>query len=72
MKIFFAALAAAGLAVAGVNLIATHDARAAGKSKNIYPPIICPVGTCNPAGSSKAKDASLCSPANCRKKTGPN
>lgn len=71
MRILFATLAAAGLAMAGVSLFAAHDANAAGKSLSLYPPITCPIGTCNPAGGPKAKDASYCSAANCRKKAGP-
>ncbi len=71
MRIFFATLAAAGLAMAGVSLFAAHDANAQGKSLGLNPLITCPVGTCNRVGGPKAKDASYCSAANCRKKAIP-
>ena len=71
MRILFATLAAAGLAMAGVSLFAAHDAQAAGKSKSLYPRVICAIGTCNKAGGPKAKDVSYCSAANCGKKAGP-
>lgn len=70
MRVLFATLAAAGLAMAGVSLFDAHDAKAQGKSVNINPLVGCPAGTCNPKGGPKAKAVSLCSAANCGKKTG--
>lgn len=66
MRILFATVAAACLAMAAVSISNALEAKAqkVGASGNS---IMCPVSTCGKTGTQRAKDVKNCSAANCKK-----
>src|SRR5262245_10678497 len=68
MKTFLAIVAAAFLAIGITSLINPQEASAQqpGGRGGRGGAVDCPQNTCNPKGGPKAKNASLCSAANCK------
>jgi hypothetical protein len=67
MKTFLSTVAAAGLAIAAITALNSHEANAQGKMGASGTTIQCPNNTCGKQGGPRSTDVKYCSAANCKK-----